>query len=74
MGHDLGPKSDANDEYAFEGGLVLEPVPGICKGVVAIDGKSPYKTTISKSGHICGQVRVLVVGPGLEREAGRGHA
>lgn len=46
---DLGPTSDA-DERAFEGGLVLEPVPGIYKGLIVIDGNSLYGAIMLKLG------------------------
>ncbi|RYP85482.1 hypothetical protein DL770_005040 [Monosporascus sp. CRB-9-2] len=39
-----------SDERQIEGGLVLDPVPGVYKGVVTIDGNSWYGTIMSELG------------------------
>lgn len=46
---DLSSTSDS-DERRIEGGLVLDPVPGVYKGVIMIDGNSLYGTIMSELG------------------------
>lgn len=66
---ELSPASDA-DERAFEGGLGLEPVPGIYKGMIVIDGNCLYGTIMSKLGIFVDSCASSSSAQGLSEELG----
>lgn len=54
------------DENGFEGGFVLEPVPGCYKGVIQIDGNSLYGSLMAKVGIFIDRCARSNTVPGLE--------
>ncbi|KAI1291212.1 hypothetical protein F5Y03DRAFT_403558 [Xylaria venustula] len=66
---DLSSTSES-DEHQIEGGLVLDPIPGVYKGVIMIDGNSLYATIMSELGIFVDRCASSTTAAGLAEKMG----